>query len=101
MPSGEPLALYAFGSPSVTSHVVERTSSGGVALNCTLMQLSVPSLPFGGVGESGMGAYHGRRSFDTFSHAKPVFERPVSPDPAVAYPPYTRVKQFLLRRIFG
>jgi aldehyde dehydrogenase (NAD+) len=97
----KPLALYAFGSKDATDRVVERTSSGGVGVNCTLMQLSVPALPFGGVGESGMGSYHGRRSFDTFSHVKPVYARPPSPDPALAYPPYTRVKRFLLRRVFG
>lgn len=97
----KPLALYAFGSSDVTDRIAERTSSGGVAVNCTLLHVSVPAVPFGGVGESGIGAYHGRRSFDTFSHLKPVYSRAASPDPPVAYPPYGRLKRLVLRRMFG
>jgi aldehyde dehydrogenase (NAD+) len=65
-----------------------------------LMQLAVTDLPFGGVGESGMGAYHGRAGFDTFSHRRAFFQRPTRPDPAVMYPPYTGLKQRLIRRFF-
>jgi aldehyde dehydrogenase (NAD+) len=97
----KPLALYAFGDAAITRHVVDSTTSGGVCVNGTLLHLLVPGLPFGGVGESGIGAYHGRWGFDTFSHKKSVFDRPTRPDPAVAYPPYGRVKNALLRRIFG
>ena len=64
----------------------------------TLLQLAVTDLPFGGVGESGMGAYHGRAGFDTFSHRKAVLARRSRPDPRVLYPPYTRFRQWLLRR---
>ncbi len=65
----KPLALYLFTSdPLVQESVLERTSSGGVTVNHALLHLTVPSLPFGGVGASGMGAYHGRASFETFSH---------------------------------
>jgi aldehyde dehydrogenase (NAD+) len=97
----KPLALYVFSEDqAVVDRVVSSTSSGGVAVNATLLHLAVPDLPFGGVGESGMGAYHGRSGFDTFSHSKAVLERPTKPDPPVTYPPYTRLKQMLVRRVF-
>jgi aldehyde dehydrogenase (NAD+) len=97
----KPLALYLFSEDqAVIDRVVSSTSSGGVAVNTTLMHLAVTDLPFGGVGESGMGAYHGRAGFDTFSHAKGVLQRPSRPDPPVTYPPYSRLKQALVRRIF-
>jgi len=96
-----PLALYAFGDRDATRRIVETTSAGGVCVNATMLHFTIPSLPFGGVGESGMGAYHGKWGFDTFSHVKGVFERPTAIDPPVAYPPYSRLKQSLLRRLFG
>ena len=67
-------------------------------MNATMFQVSVPGLPFGGIGPSGMGAYHGKASFDTFGHAKPVFRKSTKPDPALAYPPYTSRKDRLIRR---
>jgi aldehyde dehydrogenase (NAD+) len=94
----KPLALYVFGDDAVTERVLEATSSGGACVNATLLHLAVPELPFGGVGESGSGAYHGRAGFDTFSHRKSVLRRPTRPDPSVMYPPYTRLKDRLLRR---
>lgn len=95
-----PLALYLFSeSQAVQERVVEETTSGGVALNATMLHLAVPELPFGGIGPSGMGAYHGRASFDTFSHRKSVLSKSTRVDPDLAYPPYTRLKQALLRRL--
>jgi len=95
----KPLALYVFADNDVVArHVVDATSSGSAAINATLLQMSVPGLPFGGVGESGTGAYHGRHSFVTFSHAKAVLRKGVRPDPALAYPPYTAFKERMLRR---
>ena len=95
----KPLALYAFSSDDDTlAKIVDRTSSGGVTLNHVLLHLAVPELPFGGVGPSGMGAYHGKAGFDIFSHAKPVLDKPTRPDPSLMYPPYTGFKQKLLRR---
>jgi aldehyde dehydrogenase (NAD+) len=94
----KPLALYVFGDDAVAQRVLESTSSGGACVNATLLHLAVPELPFGGVGESGSGAYHGRMGFDTFSHRKSVLQRPTRPDPSVMYPPYTRLKDRLLRR---
>ena len=65
------------------------------------MQLAVPTLPFGGVGESGMGAYHGKFSFETFSHKKGVLYKGFSADASVRYPPYTKGKLSLLKALIG
>jgi aldehyde dehydrogenase (NAD+) len=95
----KPLALYVFAeSRDVVRRVMEQTSSGGAAVNATLFHVAVPGLPFGGVGQSGTGAYHGRASFDTFSHARSVLRKSTRPDPDLAYPPYTKRKESLLRR---
>jgi len=95
----KPLALYVFSkSSAVVDRVLAETSSGGVAVNTTMYHAAVPELPFGGVGESGLGAYHGRRGFDTFSHLKPVLRKTNRPDPDLAYPPYTAKKERLIRR---
>ncbi len=95
-----PLALYAFSSNDRTlERIVDHTSSGGVTLNHTLLHLAVPDLPFGGVGASGMGAYHGKAGFDVFSHRKPVLRKPTRPDPPVMYPPYSSWKQKLIKKL--
>jgi aldehyde dehydrogenase (NAD+) len=95
----KPLALYVFAEDTgVQDHVLANTTSGGVCVNATLFHISVPGLPFGGVGESGMGAYHGRSTFETFTHPKSVLRRPTKLDPPIAYPPYTPARQKLLRR---
>jgi aldehyde dehydrogenase (NAD+) len=95
----KPLALYVFAEDeAVQTEVLERTTSGGVCLNATLFHIAVPALPFGGVGESGMGAYHGRSTFATFTHRKSVLTRPTRLDPSIAYPPYTPMKAKLLRK---
>ncbi len=95
----KPLALYAFSSDDDTlEHVVANTSAGGVTLNHAVLHLAVPDLPFGGVGQSGIGSYHGKVGFDTFSHTKAVFDKPTRPDLALMYPPYTGFKQKILRR---
>lgn len=67
----------------------------------TLVQVTVPGLPFGGVGESGIGAYHGKFSFDTFSHQKGVLYRSFEGDSSVRYPPYTPKKQKLLKAVIN
>ncbi len=95
----KPLALYLFSeSGSVQQRVLELTSSGGACINATMFQVVVRGLPFGGVGPSGNGAYHGRSTFETFSHTKSVLRKSARPDPALAYPPYTARKDKLLRR---
>ncbi|MBY4575758.1 aldehyde dehydrogenase family protein [Gordonia paraffinivorans] len=98
----KPLALYLFTeSRAVEDLVVSRTSSGSVAVNHLLYQLLVPELPFGGVGASGMGNYHGKNGFDTFSHRKAVLSKPSRPDLPMAYPPYGRAMQKVLRKLMG
>ncbi len=95
-----PLALYIFTSDDATAErIIERTSSGAVSVNQALMHAGVPELPFGGVGPSGMGAYHGQHSFDTFSHHRAVLSRPTKPDPGIMYPPYTKWKEAIIRRV--
>jgi aldehyde dehydrogenase (NAD+) len=95
----KPLALYVFSSDDNTlEHVIANTSAGGVTLNHAILHLAVPELPFGGVGESGMGSYHGRSGFETFSHLKAVLDKPTRPDPSLLYPPYTNIKSKILRR---
>lgn len=91
----KPLALYVF-SPSRRTReaFVAGTSSGGVGLDVPLIQIGAPQLPFGGVGASGMGAYHGRWSFDTLSHLKPVVRRRHALDTLfLIRPPFTRIKK--------
>lgn len=66
-----------------------------------LVQLAVHTLPFGGVGESGIGAYHGKFSFDAFSHKKAVVYRSFAGDASIRYAPYTKGKLRLLRALMG
>jgi aldehyde dehydrogenase (NAD+) len=95
----KPLALYYFGENSTNREsVLSRTSSGGAAVNQILYQILGPHLPFGGVGASGMGAYHGKYSVRTFSHQKSVVERPTFLDPRFAYPPSSESKTKWLKR---
>jgi len=97
-----PLALYVFtGSDERARKVLELVPSGGAVVNHTLLHLAVHELPFGGKGESGHGSYHGRAGFDRLSHLRSVLQRPTRPDPRIAYPPYGRVAQRLLRRLTG
>ncbi len=97
----KPLALYVFSERDAeTGAVVDATSSGGVCVNGTIFHVSNPDLPFGGVGPSGMGSYHGKFGFDTFSHLKPVHERSTKLDPPMMYPPFTAKKENLLRKGF-
>mmetsp|Transcript_88680 Transcript_88680/g.185361 ORF Transcript_88680/g.185361 Transcript_88680/m.185361 type:complete len:498 (-) Transcript_88680:54-1547(-) len=85
----KPLALYIFGPPAAARTIIDRTSSGGVCVNDTLLHITNPNLPFGGVGESGMGKYHGKWGFDEFSHIRGVMIRGTWIDVAQRYPPYT------------
>ncbi|KAJ4837754.1 Aldehyde dehydrogenase 3 member H1 [Turnera subulata] len=94
----KPLAAYLFtNNKKLKKQFVKSVSAGGLALNDTALHLTVNSLPFGGVGESGMGSYHGKNSFDAFSHRKAVLYRHFLLDIPLRYPPYTRVKQRILK----
>ena len=68
-------------------------------MNHCMLHYAVPGLPFGGVGESGMGAYHGEATFDTFTHKKSVLKKPFAIDPSIMYPPYTASKEKWLKRL--
>ena len=97
----KPLALYLFSSSQRNQEtVLNKTSSGGVCFNDVVMQVGVPELPFGGVGASGMGAYHGKAGFDTFSHQRSVLRRPFALDLPFRYPPYAG-RLPLMRRLLG
>jgi coniferyl-aldehyde dehydrogenase len=84
-----PLGLYYFGADAKEQErVLERTTSGGVTVNDVVMHVAMEDLPFGGVGPSGMGSYHGIDGFKTFSHAKAVFTQAKSDITAMRRPPY-------------
>lgn len=95
-----PLALYVFAEDtSVVDTVLDRTTAGGVTVNGTLLHLTSPNLPFGGIGESGMGGYHGKSGVRIFQHMKPVLKRGTRIDPKMTYPPYTERKLKIFRKV--
>jgi aldehyde dehydrogenase (NAD+) len=97
----KPLALYLFSKDKEKQQrVLRETSSGGVCINDTVMQVGVTSLPFGGVGDSGIGSYHGKASFDTFSHEKSVLKKSFLLDLKWRYAPY-KGKLDLIKKIIG
>jgi aldehyde dehydrogenase (NAD+) len=97
----KPLALYLFSqNENLQKRVLQETSSGGVCINDTVMQCGVSSLPFGGVGDSGIGNYHGKASFDTFSHDKSVLQNSFWLDLKWRYAPY-KGKLAFLKRLLG
>ncbi|WCJ44372.1 Aldehyde dehydrogenase [Euphorbia peplus] len=98
----KPLAAYLFtNKKKLKEQFVTSVSAGGLVVNDTTVHLAVHTLPFGGVGESGMGAYHGKFSFEAFSHKKAVLYRGLGTDAAVRYPPYTTGKLRLMRALVG
>jgi len=98
----KPLAAYLFTkSKSVRERVVKEVPAGGMVINHLLFHFATNKLPFGGVGPSGMGAYHGKFGFEEFSHRKTVMTKPTRPDVgAFIYPPYTEKAWKLARRLF-
>lgn len=97
----KPLALYLFSeNKDLQKRILQETSSGGVCIKDTIMQVAVSSLPFGGVGDSGMGSYHGKAGFDTFSHYKSVLQNFLPWDINWRYAPYEG-KISLLKWIVG
>lgn len=95
-----PLVVYAFSSNSKeVNQVLERTSSGGFCGNDTLMHVTLTSLPFGGIGSSGLGMYHGQFTFDTFTHHRGCLQRSTGLEPinTLRYPPYSTHKMDLVR----
>jgi coniferyl-aldehyde dehydrogenase len=101
-----PLALYWFGKDKkVLKEILARTHSGGVCVNDTLLHAGIENLPFGGIGASGMGSYHGKAGFDTFSHQKPVLEvkgflgMRKWMGTNLAHPPYGKAIEKLIRKM--
>ena len=100
----KPLALYAFTSDrALRQRFIDGTSSGALVFDFAVAHLTAPDMPFGGIGNSGMGAYHGEASFRIFSHFKPVMTKPLWPDTLrLIFPPYgktvERVIDWLLVR---
>ena len=97
----KPLALYIFSESKMTQQKVLRlTTSGGTCINDVISHLVNPNLPFGGVGNSGIGSYHGKHSFDTFSHKRSVFHNMGSVSGLVSLPPYNKKQLGIVRKIF-
>lgn len=95
----KPLAMYIFSKNNQKiDHILNETSAGGVTINDTLMHIVNGALPFGGVGESGIGAYHGKHSFELFSHLKSVLHRSFLVEEPIRYAPYN-MKRNWLRKI--
>lgn len=95
----KPLALYIFSEDtSIQNKLISEISSGGVCINDTLIHYVNPNLPFGGVGNSGMGAYHGKYSFDTFSHKKSISRKGTKINITMLFPPYSQKKLNLIRK---
>jgi aldehyde dehydrogenase (NAD+) len=97
----KPLALYLFSNDKKNqTYVFENLTFGGGAINDTIMHVSNPYLPFGGIGMSGIGAYHGFYSFKLFSHTKGYVKKATWLDLPIVYPPYTKFKEKFIRKIF-
>ncbi|KMO71643.1 aldehyde dehydrogenase family protein [Mycolicibacterium chubuense] len=98
----KPLAAYLFTkTKAVRERVIKEVAAGGMVINHLLFHFATHKLPFGGVGPSGMGAYHGKFGFEQFSHKKSVMTKPTRPDVgAFIYPPYTEKAWKLARRLF-
>jgi aldehyde dehydrogenase (NAD+) len=95
----KPLALYLFTeSKAVEKKIIDNISYGGGCINDAFIQVGNPYLPFGGVGASGIGAYHGRRSFETFSHTKSILNRKFNLFPDMIYPPSDEKKLSQVRK---
>lgn len=95
----KPLALYLFtGNKRLENEIIRNISFGGGCINDTIVHLATPHMPFGGVGESGMGSYHGRWSFDTFTHKKSIMKKSCLIDLRLRYPPYNN-KFDMLKKI--
>lgn len=95
-----PLALYLFtNDKNNEQYVIKKTSFGGGCINDTIVHLATPHMPFGGVGDSGMGGYHGRASFELFSHKKSILKKSNRIDLPLRYPPYKKSALRLLKKI--
>ena len=95
----KPLALYLFpDSKAFEKRILQEVSFGGGCINDTIIHLATHHMPFGGVGHSGMGSYHGKKSFDAFTHEKSIVKKSSSVDLPVRYHPYTEKKLKMLKK---
>lgn len=96
-----PLALYLFTkNKNMENNILNTVSFGGGCVNDTIMHITNPNIPFGGIGNSGIGSYHGKKSFDTFSHQKSIIKSSSLIDIPFKYPPYTKKAMKILKKSF-
>ena len=96
----KPLSAYLFtDNEEEKEYFISKISFGGGCINDVIMHLGNDNLPFGGVGNSGMGNYHGKFGFDTFSHQKAILDRATWGEPDLKYPPYTEKKLNLIKKL--
>jgi aldehyde dehydrogenase (NAD+) len=96
-----PLAMYIFTkNKKFEEELINKVSFGGGCVNDTIMHISNPNLPFGGIKTSGIGSYHGKKSFETFSHQKSIVKASMRLDLSFIYPPYTKNNLNLIRKLF-
>lgn len=94
-----PLALYLFTKDPVREkQILSYVPFGGGCVNDTIVHIATTKMPFGGVGESGMGSYHGKQGFETFTHFKSIHKKTNWPDLFVRYQPYTKLKQSIIKK---
>ena len=94
--TSKPLAIYLFGgNKKIHNHISRVTSSGSICINDVMLPVLIPNLPFGGVGQSGIGKFHGEEGFRNFSNQKSITFKGFLFDSNLRYPPYERVKKFL------
>jgi aldehyde dehydrogenase (NAD+) len=95
-----PLTLYIYTKDrKIQDYVIDNTLSGSVLVNDSLIHWSSPYFPVGGIGNSGMGNYHGKYGFDTFSLQRGIVRKSLLVDPFFRYPPYTKIKEKLLKLV--
>jgi aldehyde dehydrogenase (NAD+) len=96
----KPLSAYLFSNDNIEKELfLTRLSFGGGCINDVIMHVTNPRMPFGGVGNSGMGSYHGVYGFDTFSHSKSIVKKALWGEPNLRYPPYTATKLNLIKKV--
>ena len=94
----KPLACYIYSkNRKIINKLLTEISFGGGAINDSVMHLLNSNLPFGGVGLSGIGSYHGKSGFDTFSHKKSILDKPFWLEPNIKYAPYSKTKLKILK----
>jgi aldehyde dehydrogenase (NAD+) len=97
----KPLSCYVFtGNRAIKDKVLKQISFGGGAINEAVMHITNPKLPFGGVGKSGMGSYHGKAGFDCFTHYKSILDKPTWLELPIKYAPYSKRKLSWMKRLF-